>query len=110
MQRTTSRTVPVITTGRTEVVSCARTTAGGHDRGEIGVTAGLREATGGLWESRAGQYPGRVLVDVAVAITGGAVTVTVVRADREDLPGRIELATWRLRARSVPTTADQGAL
>ena len=47
------------------------------------------EATDGLRERRAGHDPGRVLVDVAVAIADGAVTITDIQAlaDHEGLQG-----------------------
>ena len=57
----------------------------------IGQTALLSEATDGLRKRRAGHDPGRVLVDVAVAIAiaDGAVTITDVQAlaDQEGLHG-----------------------
>jgi len=55
----------------------------------IGLTAALSEATDGLRERRAGHDPGRVLVDVAVAIADGAVTISDVQAlgDQEGLHG-----------------------
>ncbi len=45
-----------------------------------GLTTALSEATDGLRARRAGHDPGRVLVDVAVAIAGRAVTITDVQA------------------------------
>jgi len=53
----------------------------------IGLTALLSEATGGLRERRAVLYPGRVLVDVAVAIADGAVTDIPALADHEGIHG-----------------------
>ena len=55
----------------------------------IGLTVLLSEATDGLRERRAGHDPGRVLVDVAVAIADGAVTISDIQAlaDHEGLHG-----------------------
>ncbi len=55
----------------------------------IGLTAALSEATDGLRQRRAGHDPGRVLVDVAVAIADGAVTISDVQAlaDQQGLHG-----------------------
>ena len=49
----------------------------------------LSEATDGLREHRAGHDPGPVLVDVAVVIADGAVTISDIRAlaDHEALHG-----------------------
>ena len=80
MQPTTSRTVPVITTDGTGVVSHAGTVLLAELAVRIGLTAALSEATDGLRARRAGHDPGRVLVDVAVAIADGAVTITDVQA------------------------------
>jgi len=57
--------------------------------GRIGLTAALREATDSLRERRAGHDPGRGLVDVAVAIADGAVTISDVQAlaDQQGLHG-----------------------
>jgi len=57
----------------------------------IGLTAALSEATDGLRERRAGHDPGRVLVDVAVAIADGAVTISDVQAlaDQQGLHGPV---------------------
>ena len=89
MQPTTRRTVPVITTDGTGVVSHAGTVLLAELADRIGLTALLSEATDGLRERRAGHDPGRVLVDVAVAIADGAVTITDVQtlADQEGLHG-----------------------
>ena len=55
----------------------------------IGLTVLLSEATDGLRERRAGHDPGRVLIDVAVAIADGAVTISDIQAlaDHEGLHG-----------------------
>jgi hypothetical protein len=89
VQPTTGRTVPVITTDGTGVVSHAGTVLLAELADRIGLTALLSEATDGLRERRAGHDPGRVLVDVAVAIADGAVTITDVQAlaDQEGLHG-----------------------
>ena len=90
MQRTTSRTRPVVTCDGAGVVSHAGTVlllAELADR--TGLTAALSEATDGLRERRGGHDPGRVLVDVAVAIADGAVTISDVQAlaDQQGLHG-----------------------
>ena len=89
MQSTTSRTPPVVTTDGTGVVSHAGTVLLAELADRIGLTAALSEATGGLRARRAGHDPGRVLVDVAVAIADGAVTITDVQAlaDQQGLHG-----------------------
>lgn len=80
MQSTTRRTVPVITCDGTGVVSHAGTVLLSELADRIGLTGLLSEATAGLRLRRAGHDPGRVLVDVAVAIADGAVTITDVQA------------------------------
>lgn len=89
MHRTTSRTPPVITTDGTGVVSHAGTVLLAELADRIGLTAALSEATDGLRERRAGHDPGRVLVDVAVAIADGAVSISDVQtlADQQGLHG-----------------------
>ena len=89
MQPTTRRSVPVVTTDGTGVVSHAGTVLLAELADRIGLTAALSEATDGLRARRAGHDPGRVLVDVAVAIADGAVTITDVQvlADQEGLHG-----------------------
>jgi len=89
VQPTTRRTVPVITTDGTGVVSHAGTVLLAELADRIGLTALLSEATDGLRERRSGHDPGRVLVDVAVAIGDGAITITDVQAlaDQEGLHG-----------------------
>ena len=89
MQRTTGRTRPVITCDGTGVVSHAGTVLLAELADRIGMTATLSEATDGLRERRAGHDPGRVLVDVAVAIADGAVTISDVQtlADQQGLHG-----------------------
>ena len=80
MQPTTSRTLPTITCDGTGVVSHAGTVLLSELADRIGLTALLSEATDGLRERRAGHDPGRVLIDVAVAIADGATTIGDVQA------------------------------
>ena len=89
MQPTTTRSVPVITCDGTGVVSHAGTVLLAELADRIGLTAALSEATDSLRERRAGHDPGRVLVDVAVAIADGAVTISDVQAlaDQQGLHG-----------------------
>jgi len=89
VQPTTSRTVPVITCDGTGVVSHAGTVLLAELADRIGLTTALSEATDSLRERRAGHDPGRVLVDVAVAIADGAVTSSDVQAlaDQQGLHG-----------------------
>ncbi len=89
MQPTTSRTPPVVTTDGTGVVSHAGTVLLGELADRIGLTAALSEATDGLRQRRSGHDPGRVLVDVAVAIADGATTISDVQglADQHGLHG-----------------------
>jgi len=89
VQPTTCRTVPVITCDGKGVVSHAGTELLAELADRIGLTAALAEATDGLRERRAGHDPGRVLVDVAVAIADGAVTISDVQtlADHKGLHG-----------------------
>ncbi len=89
MHRTTSRTPPVVTADGTGVVSHAGTVLLAELADRIGLTAALGEATDGLRQRQAGHDPGRVLVDVAVAIADGASTISDVQAlsDQRDLHG-----------------------
>jgi hypothetical protein len=89
VQGTTSRTQPVITCDGTGVVSHAGTVLLAELADRIGLTAALNEATDGLRERRAGHDSGRMLVDVAVTIADGAVTISDVQtlADQQDLHG-----------------------
>ncbi len=91
MQPTTSRTPPTITTDGTGVVSHAGTVLLGELADRIGLTAALSEATDSLRDRRAGHDPGRVLVDVAVAIADGARTISDVQvlADQQGLHGPV---------------------
>ena len=78
-----------MTTDGTGVVSHAGTVLLAELADRIGLTALLSEATDGLRERRAGHDPGRVLIDVAVAIADGAVTISDIQAmaDHEGLHG-----------------------
>jgi len=91
VQPTTSRTVPVITCDGTGVVSHAGTVLLAELADRVGLTAALSEATDSLRERRAGHDPSRVLVDVAVAIADGAVTISDVQvlADQRGLHGSV---------------------
>ena len=91
MHRTTRRAAPVVTTDGTGVVSHAGTVLLAELADRIGLTAALSEATDGLRERRAGHDPGRVLVDVAVAIADGARTIRDVQvlADQRGLHGPV---------------------
>jgi hypothetical protein len=89
VQPTTRRTLPTITCDGTGVVSHAGTALLSELADRIGLTALLSEACDGLRERRAGHDPGRVLVDVAVAIADGGTTITDVQslADQQGLHG-----------------------
>ena len=79
----------MVTTDGAGVVSHAGTVLLAELADRIGLTAALSEATDGLRERRAGHDPGRVLVDVAVAIADGAVSISDVQtlADQQGLHG-----------------------
>jgi len=81
--------VPVITCDGTGVVSHAGTVLLAELADRTGLTAALSGATDSLRERRAGHDPGRVLIDVAVAIADGAVTISDVQAlaDQQGLHG-----------------------
>lgn len=70
MQPTTSRTVPVITTDGTGVVSHTGSVLLAELADRIGLTALLGEATDGLRERRGGHDPGRVLAGVDETMLG----------------------------------------
>ena len=80
MHATTSRISPVITVDGHGVVSHAGTVLVGELAERTGLRAGFAEATDGLRRRRAGHDPGRVLVDIAVAIADGAETITDLQA------------------------------
>ncbi len=100
MHRTTSRTIPVVTADGAGVVSHAGTVLLGEMADRAGLTAALSEVCDGLRVRRSGHDPGRVLVDVAVAIADGAETISDVQAlaDQPDLRGPVaSTATiWRV--------------
>jgi len=79
----------VVTTDGTGVVSHAGTVLLAELADRIGLTAALGGATDSSRERRSGYDPGRVLVDVAVAIADGAVSISDVQAlaDQEGRPG-----------------------
>jgi len=85
------------------VVSHAGTVLLSEAADRFGVTAAFAEATDGLGRRRSGHDPGRVLVDVAVAIADGAETISDVQvlADQPDLHGPVaSTATiWRVLRR-----------
>ena len=62
------------------VVSHAGTVLLSDAADRFGLTAAFSEATDGLRRRRSGHDPGRVLVDVAVAIADGAETISDVHA------------------------------
>ena len=100
MHRTTSRTIPVVTADGAGVVSHAGTVLLGEMADRAGLTAALSEVCDGLRVRRSGHDPGRVLVDVAVAIADGAETISDVQAlaDQPGLHGLVaSTATiWRV--------------
>jgi len=73
----------------TGVVSYAGTVLLAEFADRIGLTAAMSEATGSLQEHRDGHNPGRVVVDVAVATSDGAIAVSDVQtlADHQGLHG-----------------------
>ena len=79
----------MVTSDGAGVVSHAGTVLLSELADRIGLTAALSEATDGLRERRAGHDPGRVLVDVAVAIADGALSISDVQtlADQQGLHG-----------------------
>jgi hypothetical protein len=87
VQPTTRRTPPTITADGVGVVSHAGTVLLAELADRIGLTAALSEATDGLRQRQGGHDPGRVLVDVAVAIADGARTISDVQvlADQQGL-------------------------
>ena len=102
MHATTSRISPVITVDGHGVVSHAGTVLLGELAERTGLRAGFAEATNGLRRRRAGHDPGRVLVDIAVAIADGAETITDLQAlaDQPELHGPVAstATAWRVLA------------
>ena len=99
---TTSRVEPVVTADGKGVVSHAGTVLLGELADRTGLTAGFADAASGLRQRRAGHDPGRVLVDLAVAVADGAETITdlQVLADQPDLHGPVAstATAWRVLA------------
>jgi len=91
--------VPVDGTG---VVSHAGTVLLGEVADRVGLTARFGEVVGGLRARQAGHEPGRVLVDVAVAIADGAEAISDVQAlaDQPALHGAMAptATVWRVLA------------
>lgn len=100
MQTTTARSHPVVTADGVGVVSHAGAALLSEVADRVGLTAVFCEATGRLRSRRSGHDPSRVLVDVAVAIAGGAETITDVQTlrDQPQVPGTVaSTATiWRV--------------
>ncbi len=100
MHRTTSRTIPVVTADGAGVVSHAGTVLLGEMADRVGLTAAFSEALDGVRVRRSGHDPGRVLVDVAVAIADGAETISDVQAlaDQPGLHGLVAstATVWRV--------------
>ncbi len=100
MQTTTAKAYPIVTADGVGVVSHAGTVLLSETADRVGLTAAISEATHGLRRRRAGHDPGRVLVDVAVAIADGGETISDVQAlaDQPGLHGPVaSTATiWRV--------------
>jgi hypothetical protein len=100
VQVTTTRPKITATADGAGVVSHAgsRLLADVADRTTL--TAQLAEALAGLRKPRARHDPGRVLVDMAVAVADGATTISdvAVLADQAELFGRVasDSTCWRL--------------
>ncbi len=86
MQTTTLKTYPIVTADGTGVVSHAGAALLSEMADRVGLTAAFSEALHPLRQRRSGHDPGRVLVDVAVAIADGAETISDVQA-LADQPG-----------------------
>ncbi len=80
MQTTTARAYPEVSADGVGVVSHAGAALLSEMADRVGLTAAFGEATDRLRVRRSGHDPGRVLVDVAVAIADGAETITDVQA------------------------------
>ena len=70
----------MVTADAAGVVSHAGTVLLSELADRVGLTGALSEALHGLRRRRSGHDPGRVLVDVAVAIADGAETISDVQA------------------------------
>jgi hypothetical protein len=93
---------PVVTTNGTGIVSHVGTVLLAEVADRFGLTAALSEAMSGTRRRSGGHDPGRVLVDLAVAIADGAETITDLRvlADQELLHGSVAstATAWRVLA------------
>lgn len=102
VQTTTPRTDPIVTADGVGVVSHAGTALPAEVADRIGLTAAFSAALDALRQRRCGHGPGRVLVNVAVAIADGAETISDVQAlaDQSVLAGQLaSTATiWRVLA------------
>ncbi len=91
---------PVVTTDGAGVVSHAGTALLAELADRFGLTAAYGEAMYGTRRRSGGHDPGRVLVDLAVAIADGAETITDLRAlsDQELLHGPVAstATAWRV--------------
>jgi len=100
VQPTTARIYPEVTADGGGVVSHAGTALLSEFADRIGLTAGFSEATDRLRMRRAGHDPGRVLVDVAVAVADGGETISDVQAlaDQPGLHGSVvsTATVWRV--------------
>lgn len=100
MQATTTRPKIIVAADGAGVVSHvgSRLLADVADRTRL--TGELSEALGGLRRPRARHDPGRVLVDLAVAVADGATAISdiAVLADQQDLFGQVasDSTCWRL--------------
>jgi Transposase DDE domain group 1 len=92
---------PVVTTNGTGIVSHVGTVLLAEVADRFGLTDALSEVSGTRRRS-GGHDPGRVLVDLAVAIADGAETITDLRvlADQELLHGSVAstATAWRVLA------------
>lgn len=97
----------MVTTNGVGVVSHVGTVLLAEVADRFGLTAAFGEAMSGTRRRSGGHDPGRVLVDLAVAIADGAETITDLRvlSDQERLHGRVaSLATaWRVLKSVDPT-------
>jgi len=80
VQATTSGSYPIVTADGVGVVTHAGTALLREVADRVGLTAAFSEALDGLRQRRSGHDPGRMLVDVAVAIADGAETISDVQA------------------------------
>ena len=112
MQATGSRVYPVVTTGGAGVVSHAGTALLGELADRFGLSAAYGEAMYGTRRRSGGHDPGRVLVDLAVAIADGAETITDLRvlSDQELLCGSVASTATAWRVLDSVDTARLSAL